>query len=141
MQEHNIAFVIDLHGMTNRHRMGVAVGTMHGRACDADTILEPFLQAGFTPAMLPELTSSGPSDWQRLVVDHPRFTGGIRNHTVTRYACESLGVRAVQIELSSAARIVISPATADWPREYSGDLLAIYAAFSALVSLIKQESR
>ena len=30
---HDIRFVIDLHGMSNRHKFGIAVGTINGRSC------------------------------------------------------------------------------------------------------------
>lgn len=32
-QSRDIRFVLDLHGMSNRHRFGLALGTMNGRSC------------------------------------------------------------------------------------------------------------
>ncbi|OED37140.1 hypothetical protein AB833_24625 [Chromatiales bacterium (ex Bugula neritina AB1)] len=136
-----INFVIDLHGMTNRHHMGVAIGTMQGRACSAASVQAVFTVAGFSALPLHELERKTELHWRNLVVDHPRFTGGVRNHTVTRHAVEQLRVPAVQIELASVTRIVFSPSTEDWPIEYTGDNAAILAAFTALCSLIEKEAR
>ncbi|MEM7259707.1 MAG: hypothetical protein AAF404_20225, partial [Pseudomonadota bacterium] len=72
---------------------------------------------------------------QTLVVDHPRFTGGVRNHTVTRFVAEQLGVAAVQVEIASVNRIVHRRATADWPFEYHGNPQGIESTFNALVAL------
>ena len=33
IREHQIAFVLDIHGMSNRHKIGLAVGTINGRSC------------------------------------------------------------------------------------------------------------
>ena len=71
------------------------------------------------------------------MVDHPRFTGGLRNHTVTRFASEVLGIPSVQVELASVARVVFSPATEDWPQSYTGDHATIAAAVCGLEALIK----
>lgn len=153
---HNIGFVIDIHGMTNRHHMGVALGTMLGRSSQELDVVTPFVDAGFelTDAnLLPaELVSqnaapidstqgAGQSEnWRRLVVDHPRFTGGLKSQTVTRYACERLGIKSVQVELASVARIYHRAITHDWPYEYFGKPCAIAAAVAGLCSLAKAVS-
>ncbi len=134
----NIGLVIDLHGMTNRHHMGVAIGTMLGRACPGLDVQGGFVKQGFVKTPHTGLTPANETEWRRLVIDHPRFTGGIRNHTVTRFVVEQLQTAAVQIELASAVRIVYSPATDDWPHAYTGDSSAIIASFQALCELIQQ---
>ena len=149
-----LGFVIDLHGMLNRHQMGVAVGTMHQQSCDATEIVSAFETQGFVATDHAELSSAAEDDFQsansnhskhhahrRLVVDHPRFTGGVRNHTVTRFACEQLGVASVQVELASVARVVHSPPTADWPQSYTGEAAIIADVVRALEMLITMKSR
>lgn len=149
VEQHAIELVVDIHGMTNRHHMGIAIGTMNGRSTGQCDVITPFLQNGFQlteASRLPEpltFTAKKPlppgagaeGAWQVLVVDHPRFTGGVRNHTVTRFATEQLGVAAVQIEIASVNRIVNRPASADWPHNYHGNPQAIAATVNALVEM------
>jgi len=71
------------------------------------------------------------------VTDHPRFTGGLVNQTVTRFASEKLGLQAVQIELASIVRVVYSQANDEWPYEYRGDPAAISSTIKALESLVR----
>jgi len=134
--EHGIAFVIDLHGMINKHGMGVALGTMNGRACRGRDIAGPFAAAGFVQHDVAELDGSTVVSRRRLVVNHPRFTGGIRNQTMTRYAVEELGIDAIQVEIASINRVVYSPATDDWPHAYRGKPDGIAAVCAALTMLV-----
>ena len=147
-----IRFLIDIHGMTNRHHMGVAIGTINERACRSADIVELFEAEGFrvveADALPPVLTSNNgqpvnsndgagqPQHWRQMVIDHPRFTGGVKSHTVTRFAVEQLGVSSVQIELASVARIGYRSKTKDWPYEYYGKPEAIAAAVNALCRLV-----
>ncbi len=156
VRQHDIHFVIDIHGMVNRHHIGVALGTMLGRSIGGMDVVRPFIDAGFKQVStddLPEKLFSqdglpidsslgaGENDhWRRLVVDHPGFTGGIKSHTVTRYVCEELGVNSVQVELASVARIVNRTKTKDWPYEYAGKRCAITASVDALCALIEAVS-
>jgi len=141
-KKYGFRFVIDLHGMLNRHWMGVAVGTINRRSCDAANIVEPFTSAGFVETDVSALArqNNAVCQWRKLVVDHPRFTGGVRNHTVTRFVSEQLGISAVQIELASVARVVYSPPNQDWPQSYSGDQTAITASVLALQKLIELQA-
>ena len=147
-----IKFLIDVHGMTNRHHIGMALGTINERACRSTDIIEPFVSEGFQitqaeslPPMLtsskgmPVSSSAGAAEaqnWRRMVVDHPRFTGGVKSHTVTRFASEQLGISSVQIELASVARIGYRAKTPDWPYEYYGNPKAITAAVNAIGGLV-----
>lgn len=155
VRQHDVRFLIDLHGMTNRYHMGVALGTMHGRSIANTDVVSPFSDEGFVLTAandLPVKLSAGDvnpaarsgaaenENWRRLVVDHPRFTGGLRNHTITRYACEELGINSLQVELASVARIVYCPRTLHWPYEYSGHPDAINASVNALSALIVANS-
>lgn len=136
LQDRAIRFVIDLHGMTNRYHMGVALGTINGESCEAESVIAHFLQSGFIATAADNLTPDVENAWRRLVVDHPKFTGGVVNNTVTRFASQQLGVPSVQIELSSEARVVESAATEDWPHEYRGNSQAIAASVTALEQLV-----
>jgi hypothetical protein len=134
--EVNLRFVVDLHGMLNRHQMGIAVGTMLNRSCQHADIVPAFAAHGFTETPLDSLSADATVPFQRrLVVNHPRFTGGVRNHTVTRFASDTLGIPAVQIELASIARVVYSPPTDDWPQAYTGDKPTIASAVHSLQAL------
>gem|GEM_PF-5484393 len=86
--------------------MGVALGTINCRSCDAGAVLPHFKDAGFQETGVESLIPAQDSAWRKLVVDHPRFTGGVVNHTVTRFAALECGVPAVQIELSSEVCLV-----------------------------------
>lgn len=150
-ENNTINLLIDIHGMTNRYYMGAAIGTIRGKACQPATVVSHFTQAGFnlvTAENLP-LQLQGPANreaqvnmhgsdkyWRNMVVDHPRFTGGVVNQTVTRYASEQLGLKAVQIELASIVRVVCSPANDEWPYEYRGDEAAINCTVNALQELV-----
>lgn len=132
-----LQLVIDLHGMLNQHRMGIAIGSINGLSCKAKRVVPFFEEQGFLGCDVHSLTEDNDSDhWRRLVVDHPRFTGGVRNHTMTRFVSETLGIPAVQVELASVARVVNSPATPDWPVAYRGNITAIEASVRALQSLV-----
>lgn len=135
-----IRLLIDLHGMTNRYHMGVALGTIHGKSCDVNDVLPHFIQAGFQETAAADLTPDHKNAWRRIVVDHPKFSGGVVNHTVTRFAAHDLAIASVQVELSSEARVVKSAATDDWPFEYRGNPEAILATVSALESLVNASS-
>lgn len=144
-----IKLVVDLHGMTNRHHMGIALGTINGRASVGVNVIAPFVQHGFvqvaadtvpSPLKLPvgvqQTSGTGAEQHRlRLVVDHPRFTGGVRNHTVTRFVSEQLGVAAVQVEIASVNRIVHRASSVDWPFEYRGNPDGIAATVDALSEL------
>lgn len=136
VERHNIGFLIDLHGMMNRYHMGVAIGTIKGGSCDPSMVEPHFIDAGFVSAEVHGLQQSVEA-WRNVVVDHPRFTGGVVNHTVTRFVAQQLNIQSVQIELASEVRVVESAATQDWPCEYRGNPEAIVASVHSLQSLIR----
>lgn len=140
VSECDIQFCIDLHGMRNVYHMGVALGTINGKACDPHLVLPHFLNAGFRHVAVEALKSDEQNTWRNVVVDHPKFTGGMVNNTVTRFVSQQLEIPSVQIELSSQARVVRSVATEDWPHEYRGDPVAINASVTALQSLIEENA-
>jgi len=134
--ENGIRFCIDLHGMRNVYHMGVALGTINGSACEPHRVLSHFVNAGFRQVATEELAPDEENAWRNVVVDHPKFTGGLLNNTVTRFVSQELRIPSVQIELSSQARVVKSAATKDWPVEYRGNPIAVNASLTALQALI-----
>lgn len=130
------AFVIDLHGMINRHHCGLALGTMKGQSCPGVNVARPFVEAGFEVCQFPLDELAAAPTWRRLVVDHPRFTGGLRSHTVTRFAVEALALLALQVEVASVARVVYSAPDEGWPHAYCGDPRAIAATVQGLANLV-----
>lgn len=138
VEQYNIAFLIDLHGMTNKHKMGVAIGTINGFSCDPQLVLPHFVSAGFKSIDLESIELDDTHPARRVVVDHPKFTGGVVNQTVTRFACEQLQIESVQIELASEVRVVESAATSDWPHDYRGNPEAIIATITALKSMVER---
>ena len=137
--QEKIKLVVDLHGMTNRHKIGVALGTINGRACpDYERPLqEAFLSSGFDDLPVDQLPNLKVQQWDRLVVNHPRFTGGIKSQTITRFASQTLGVQAVQVEITSSARIVYREPHDGWPFHYFGEHDAIKATIGALAGFLE----
>ncbi len=135
--ENNIEIVLDLHGMIRRHKLGVAIGTINGKAFpDSDVdLITPFVHAGFHEVSATQRFDA--FDWHRVVLNHPRFTGGIKQQTVTRFVSEALGCLAMQIELVSAIRIVYLGPNEEWKYHFFGDLVGISMALAGLEGLIK----
>ena len=136
---HGIRFVIDLHGMSDRYKFGIAVGTMCGASCRQGhraTILASLSAAGFHPATAGEARDFPSPRWDRFVVDHRRFTGGVVNHTVTRFAAEELGVHAAQFELCAALRIVRALGHGTRDGDYRGDPAGIRQAVLAFEDMV-----
>lgn len=136
---HDIRFVIDLHGMSDRYKFGIAVGTMCGASCrqrHRSMILASLAAAGFRQATAAEARDFPSLRWDRFVVDHRRFTGGVVNHTVTRFAAEELGVHAAQFELSAALRIVRALGNSTRDDDYRGDPAGISQAVLAFEGMV-----
>lgn len=107
VNRHHIRFVVDLHGMSDRHKIGVALGSMNGRSCpEYEPIILQTVRQHLTETD-EEATELFPGlHWDHFVHNHSRFTGGVVSHTVTRFAAQQLGVPALQIELCTAVRVV-----------------------------------
>lgn len=143
VQQQNVRFVLDLHGMSNRHKIGMALGTMNGRSCPRreGVILQAWQAHNFSPAAERDLAAYGELRWNHFVLNHSRFTGGLINHTVTRFAAETLGVAAAQIELCSAVRVVRRGPLSRHPRAFQGDPQGIAQTFRALTATIQAVAR
>jgi hypothetical protein len=134
----DIRFVADIHGMSDRHKFGIAVGTMCGASCrrrHEGLIVESLSAAGFTEATAKEAREYPALRWNRFVVNHGRFTGGVTSHTVTRYAAEELGVHAAQFELCASLRVVRRQHGGARMGDFRGDpegIARVVAAFERL---------
>ena len=135
--QHDIRFVIDLHGMSNRHKFGLAVGTRNGRSCPRrEAIIAKTLQAHqFVQTTEKQAKRLDEMQWHSFVLNHSRFTGGLVNHTVTRFANEALDIDAVQIEICTMLRIVNHEEQFRPP--FSGHTQGISRTFSALAEVIR----
>lgn len=139
---HDIRFIIDLHGMSDRHKFGIAVGTMRGDSClpqHRATIMTSFQDGGFQQATAREAREFPSLRWERFVVDHRSFTGGIVNHTITRFAAEELGIDAAQFELCAAVRIVRQVGSRALVDDYEGDpegIMQAVATFEHMVAAL-----
>jgi len=136
---HDIRFVIDLHGMSDRHKFGIAVGTMGGVSCgpqDQAAILAALSAGGFRRVVAREARDFSSLQWDRFVVDHRRFTGGVINHTVTRFAAEELGIHAAQFELCAALRIVRQVGSRALVDDYHGDPAGIARTIGTFEEMI-----
>ena len=135
---HDIRFVLDIHGMSNRHKFGVALGTMGGASCrrrHEALVVETLAATGFTETTAAEARDFPALRWDRFVVNHRRFTGGLTNHTVTRFAAEEIGVHAMQFELCGSLRIVRRRGTPAWPSDFRGDPAGIARVVTTLERL------
>ncbi len=97
---HRIGLVLDLHGVRGDRDFALALGTINGASCPAheQLITERLLAQGFHFAV------TAPS-LDRLVLNHPRYAGGVQRQTVTRFAWEVCGVQAAQLEINAWLRV------------------------------------
>lgn len=137
--EHGLRFVLDIHGMADRHKFGIAVGTMCGASCRGQheaLIVATLAAAGFGQATAQQAREYPALRWDRFVVNHGLFTGGLSNHTVTRFAAEELGVHAAQFELCASLRIVRRRAVGKSPADFRGDPAGIALAVAVFEMLV-----
>lgn len=139
IQRHHIGFVLDLHGMRNKYKIGLALGTMNGRSCpDHESLITQALRSqGFTPITQKEATAAPILRWNTVVLNHKRFTGGLTNHTVTRFVAETMRVPAVQVEICSAIRIVEQKPHDLLPTPYYGNPAAIEQGVRGLTAVVR----
>lgn len=118
---HGIRFVVDLHGMSDKHGIGVALGSMNGRSCpNHEPLILQTVRQHLTETREETAESFPELHWNHFVHNHSRFTGGVVSHTITRFASQRLGISALQIELCTAVRVVrkrpsTDPAPTDEP--------------------------
>jgi hypothetical protein len=138
--EHSIRFVLDIHGMSNRHQFGIAVGTMCGASCRQHheaLIAGALIASGFRPTTAQEARDFPALAWDCFVLNHRRFTGGMTSHTITRFAAEGLGIHAAQFELCADLRIVRRRNSGKRPGDFRGSPTGIVQAVSAFDQLVQ----
>ena len=131
-----IRFVLDLHGARGDRDFMIAVGTMDGESC-ADyeqPLLTVFQNQGFT--------FDSDSSLDRLALNPPRYTGGIRLPTITRYAWRHHHIPAAQIEINAWARLVerlpnAYNAVNGTSPNFRGDGSRIERTYTALLNFIR----
>ncbi len=138
VEEHNIQFVIDIHGMSNWHKIGIALGTINGRSCPNEIqLIEHILQNHqFQKISESNAKSLSKLNWQTFVNNHSRFTGGLSNNTITRFVSEQIGLPCIQIELCSTIRVVFLDKGNGTPKSYRGNPQATHTIIKTFVDLI-----
>jgi hypothetical protein len=141
--EHDIQFVLDIHGMSNRHKFGVAVGTICGASCPQQheaLIIGALIAEGFQPTTAAQAREFPILQWERFVINHHRFTGGLRSHTVTRYIRDYVGIHGAQIELCADLRIVQRHGSSNRPGDFKGNSGGIMRALAAIENMVRDLS-
>ncbi len=133
---HEIAFVLDVHGMAPGRGLGIALGTMKGRSCPRhrDTIIRVLESHGFRRDVE---GADFPDCLDRLDVDET-FTGRglMGQETITSFTWGELGVPCAQVELHPGLRVVERREDAMLPGPYRGDAEGIRRAVGALVGVV-----
>ncbi len=131
-----IRLVLDLHGARGDRDFGVAIGTIRGETFDPyeSRLIESFEQHGFR--------SDPECSLDRLVTNHPRYTGGVLQPTITRYVWQQHHIPAAQIELISWVRIVERLSSASNAKNglapyFRGDGFRILHVYSALCAFVQ----
>ena len=139
IQQHDIRFVLDLHGMSNRHNIGLVLGTINGRSCPRQEplIIDTLKRAGFRQTTRQQAKKLAKLQWQQFIVNHPRYAGGIKSHTVTRYVSQQLGVAAAQVELTASVRIVIRGRHRQWRHRFRGHPQGIETTVRTLITIVE----
>jgi hypothetical protein len=140
--QYGIGFVLDIHGMSNLHRIGIAVGTIGGASCpDYETLIVENLKAqAFIETTAEQAQQFKRLHWDHFVLNHHRFTGGLASHTVTRYASQELRVAAAQIELCGSLRIVRPHSTSKIRADFRGDPAGIHRTIATLQIIVLELS-
>jgi hypothetical protein len=137
VQTSDIRFVLDLHGMSNKHKIGLALGSINGRSCpDHESIILQTIQQRFQQTSQSAATTFSELRWDQFVLNHSRFTGGLANHTITRFVSQQLGVPALQIELCSSVRVVERRPFGQWATTFRGQPEAIQQTVTLLQTLV-----
>jgi hypothetical protein len=128
----DVRFVLDIHGASPRRDFGIGLGTMCGQTCSPKQ----------RELIIGTLTSHGFKEnghrlhrLDRLDLDIT-FPGGLKQHTVTHFVSQTLGVPAAQFELNAYLR-TFKPVSDERGRIFKGDPPRIYRAVNAFVALVE----
>ncbi len=138
VHQNDIRFVLDLHGMSNRYKIGLALGTMNGRSCpEYEPLILKTVKNQLQPISQKAAKEFSELHWDHFVLNHSRFTGGLANYTITRFASQQLGVPALQIELCASARVVERRPFNASSKPFYGQPKAIEQTVSLLQALVQ----
>jgi hypothetical protein len=131
LAQHDIRFVIDIHGANAKHEFGIALGTSDGKSCRPDIqnrIVETLGDFGF---------AVDGTSLRSLAVNKKGFRA-CGDGTITRYVSKCPNVEAAQFELNAHLRIPQRRADA-FPRQHfeSRDPALIEKAIEALAELVR----
>jgi len=137
VHSNKIRFVLDLHGMSNKYKIGLALGTMNGRSCPYhESLILQTVEKQYRPTSQTVAKKFPALRWDHFVLNHPRFTGGLANYTITRFVSQQLDVPALQIELCASARVVERRPLDKWPKPFRGQPEAIAQTVDLLQALV-----
>ncbi|NIM98718.1 MAG: hypothetical protein GTO24_11760, partial [candidate division Zixibacteria bacterium] len=128
-----IRFVLDIHGVAEHRKFGIALGTLHGKSCPKHrkNIVRHLEKFGFS--------QKADEILRRLDLDRAFTAEGIEGQeTITRYIWESLVVPAAQFELHPSLRIVERRPEATEPQPFQGVPELIEVTINAFTSLINE---
>ena len=138
VEKEAIRFVLDIHGIAEHRKFGIALGTLHGKSCPRhrEAIIRHLEKYGFSKEADEVL--------HRLDLDRAFTAEGIKGQeTITRYVWENLAVPAAQFELHPSLRIVERRPEATEPEPFQGvpELIEVTInAFSTLVNELAASS-
>lgn len=124
-----VRFVVDIHGIRADLDFGIALGTIGWRSClkYKERVVGCLEQNGFV--------ENAENRLARMVINHPEYSGGEKNHTVTRYCMNIIQVPAAQIELNAYLRIPSRRQDASQSKNFRGDQEYIVRAVRAIQNL------
>ncbi len=132
LEEEEIRFVLDIHGVAEHRTFGIAIGTMRGESCPRHLgiIIQHLSSHGFK--------GDAQEPLRRVDVDHAFTAVGLRGQeTITRFVWQKHRVPVAQFELHPLLRIVERRPDATERQPFQGNPEMIEAAIRAFVSLVK----
>jgi hypothetical protein len=135
VEKEAIRFVLDIHGVAEHRKFGIALGTLHGKSCPnhRDIIIRILKKFGFSQDAAEVL--------HRLDLDRGFTAEGIMGgETITRFVWEDLAVPAAQFELHPSLRIVERRPEATEPEPFQGVPELIEVAINIFVVLVNELS-
>ena len=133
IERENIRFVLDIHGVAEHRRFGIALGTLSGKSCPQhrDLIIRHLERFGFS--------QDADDVLQRLDLDRMFTAEGIKGQeTITRFVSKRLAVPAAQFELHPALRIVERRPEATETKPFRGVPELIETTVTAFVTLVHE---
>jgi hypothetical protein len=135
IEREDIRFVLDIHGVAEHRKFGIALGTLRGKSCPQhrEVIIHHLERFGFR--------QDADEVLHRLDLDRSFTAKGIKGQeTITRFVYERLAVPAAQFELHPSLRIVERRPEATEPEPFRGVPELIEAAVNAFITLVQKLS-